>query len=393
MANPKILSYTERGIKLENVNEGVPINIFVKDGIPLAIKIDQDTQYIKYKIKIEFLKKDEDFVKKEVLKNKEVFSLFNTMKKSMFSSDTIVYCFYKDGKIFVYDCMTNTNFFPFCDIVKIAYDKRYNYSVYDKDEVGFIPMKPILSGYKSSKEILNFFDKYLKEHKDIKVSDLFIMPAFPDFSSTTYKFLDEDLKNSSLSEEKEFDIDEILKEMGVDSLPDDIEILETVETDPPLTDATKYEGLGIDKDTEYTLSYIRKYIDDNKILINNIEETLIMTVASLWTIWSKRENMDQVFNKMIMLYGSVTAAGTTIRRFPFDTFSRIFFELWIEKEKDVIDKLTIAQRSAFSVHLLNKILIDEYLFYVEAFHTAYGNRFGSTWIKMDLPIHTVKTVK
>lgn len=385
MANPKILSYIERGIKLENVNEGVPINIFVKNGIPLAIKIDQDTQYIKYKIKIEFLKKDEDFVKKEVLKNKEVFSLFNNMKKYMFSSDTIVYCFYKEGKVFVYDCMTNTNFFPFCDIIKIAYDKRYHYAECSKDNIGFIPMKPILSGYKTSKDVLDFFDKYLKENKEIKINDLFIMPEFPELSSTTYKFLDEEQKNSTLSEEKEFDIDEILKEMGMDNLPEEIDNLEIVETEQTTTNKP------LSKEVTYSLSYITQYIKDSKILINKEEEELIVPIAKLWTFWSNKNNMEEVFIKLLAIYGSITAAGTTIRRFPCDTLSRIFFSIWNEKEKAIIDNFTVAQKSAFSVHFMNKILRDEYLFYLEAFYATYGKRFGSSWMSSDLPTHTTKT--
>lgn len=385
MANPKILSYVERGIKIENINEGVPINVFIKDGIPLAIKIEQDTAYIKYKIKIEFLKKDEDSVKKEILKNRKIFSLFNTMKKLMFSSDTIVYCFYKEGKIFVYDCMSNTNFFPYCDIVKIAYDKRYNYSSCTKDEIGFIPMKPILSGYKSSKEVIDFFDKYLKEHTDVKVNDLFIMSEFPEFSSTTYKFADEELKTST-SSEGEFDIDEILKEMGMDNLPEIIEDLEVVEE----TSRIHSKDKTLEKEVEYSISYIEKYIEDNKLLINEAEKPLIIPIAKMWTKWSVRENMGEVFNRLIDIFGSITAAGTTIRRFPCDTLSRTFFSLWNEKEKAIIDSFTIAQKSAFSVHLLNKIMRDEYLFYLEAFHVAYGGKFGTTWIRADLPVHTVK---
>lgn len=381
MANPKIISYVDRGIKIENINEGVPINIFVKNGVPLAFKIEQDTAYLKYKIKVEFLKKDENLIKKEVLKNTEIFSLFNTMKKYMFSSDSIVYCFYKDGKVFIYDCMSNTNFFPYCDIVKIAYDKRYNYGSVKENEVGFIPMEPVLSGYKTSKEVLDFIDKYLKEHTELKTTDLFIMPAFPEFSSTTYTFLDETHKADLSAEEQDFDIEEIIKTLEEDGLEEINEGTKPENVIAPPSNYSKNSGT----DVEYTLSFINRYIESKNILINEVEKTLITPIAELWTAWSNIDMMDIVYRELIKTYINASSAGTNLRRFPFNTLTNIFYNIWMNEEKAYIATLSPTQKSSFSKDLITKILSDEYVYYLQAFYVSFGKNFNSTWMFSDLP--------
>jgi hypothetical protein len=377
MANPKIMSYSSRGVKIENITEGVPINIFVKDGIPLAIKIDQDTTYIKYKIKVEFLKKDEKIVKEDVLKNKQLFALFNSMKQYMFSSDTIVYCFYKNRKIYVYDCMSNTNYFPFCDIEKIAYNKKYSYGKTKGNEVGFIPMKPILSGYKSSKEVLEFIDKYLKEHEELKITDLFIMPAFPEFSSSTYKFLDEQHKNDLTPEEQDFDIEEIIKSLDSELVLEE----EKKEKFVPLIKLSSE----LDKETKYTISFIKSYIASNKISLNDIENTLISPTAELWTVWSNVEMMGIVYKKLINVFSNVVQAGVNLRKYPFEVLSKVFYDIFITEEKDFISKLSPTQKSAFTEKFLTKVLADEYTYFLNAFYSNYGKHFVPHWQLGDIP--------
>lgn len=377
MANPKIMSYSSRGVKIENITEGVPINIFVKDGIPLAIKIDQDTTYIKHKIKVEFSKKDEKIVKEDVLKNKQLFALFNSMKQYMFSSDTIVYCFYKNRKIYVYDCMSNTNYFPFCDIEKIAYNKKYSYGKTKGNEVGFIPMKPILSGYKSSKEVLEFIDKYLKEHEELKITDLFIMPAFPEFSSSTYKFLDEQHKNDLTPEEQDFDIEEIIKSLDSELVLEE----EKKEKFVPLIKLSSE----LDKETKYTISFIKSYIASNKISLNDIENTLISPTAELWTVWSNAEMMGIVYKKLINVFSNVVQAGVNLRKYPFEVLSKVFYDIFITEEKDFISKLSPTQKSAFTEKFLTKVLADEYTYFLNAFYSNYGKHFVPHWLLGDIP--------
>lgn len=377
MANPKIMSYSSRGVKIENITEGVPINIFVKDGIPLAIKIDQDTTYIKHKIKVEFSKKDEKIVKEDVLKNKQLFALFNSMKQYMFSSDTIVYCFYKNRKIYVYDCMSNTNYFPFCDIEKIAYNKKYSYGKTKGNEVGFIPMKPILSGYKSSKEVLEFIDKYLKEHEELKITDLFIMPAFPEFSSSTYKFLDEQHKNDLTPEEQDFDIEEIIKSLDSELVLEE----EKKEKFVPLIKLSSE----LDKETKYTISFIKSYIASNKISLNDIENTLISPTAELWTVWSNVEMMGIVYKKLINVFSNVVQAGVNLRKYPFEVLSKVFYDIFITEEKDFISKLSPTQKSAFTEKFLTKVLADEYTYFLNAFYSNYGKHFVPHWLLGDIP--------
>ena len=382
MADPKIFSYIERGIKIENVREGVPINVFVKKGIPLSFRIEQDTAYITKKIKIDHLNKDGELVRKEVTVNKNFTKLFNSMKKHMFSSDTIVYCFYHDGKLSIYDCMSNTNYFPFSDIERIAYDKMYHYG-----EDGFIPMKPILSGYKKTEEVIEFFEKFLKENTDVKASDLFIMPAFPEMSSTTYTFADEFNKAQFDIKEDELVLEEIIEELEAVPTSTNVNVslkpdgnVEVTTVDNIKTAVTTFGK----KEIEYTLSFILKYIEENQLFINEVERSILEYVAILWTTWSNRNKMPIVYSALFEEYKTIFFIAQKLRGAPYITLSKLFHTIWLKEETGIMTLMSEQQKNAFTVDFINRILKDEYVFYMQALHSAYSSTFGHNWILSDI---------
>ena len=313
MAEPKIISYKEKGIKLDNIKEGIPINIFQKKGVPFSIKVEQDSTYLVRKPKIEYYQKDQKFVREVILKDKQLWDLIGALKRSFMSTDNILYGFYIDGKAYFYHMFANTNFFTYSDMKKIRDFYKYG-------ERGFNLLESIFSGYEKPENVLSIISEYIKENH-LSVDDIFIIPEHQEISAPTYKYLDSIVESTDLDQKE----DEFVEEKKEEKLPElpvidfpkeeekTIENITEDEIEKLLNQLEEKKGIStcqneiidphlhsskdiklISKDFSYTLRNLRLFIKENDIKLTENEFNIIVPLAAMWTYWSNYEIMATV---------------------------------------------------------------------------------------------------
>ncbi len=407
MAVINILSYRERGIRLDSVNPGAPINIFEKKGIPVSFKIEMDTQYISRKPKVEFLIKDQAFINSNISKNKEIINLVNELKEKFFSTDSKIFCFFENGKLYMYDAYTNTNFFPYSDLKRITDE-------FDYASVGLNLMIPIFSGYKTSSEALDFVNSYIKSNSGKSLKDLFIMPMYPIFSSATYFFNDE-IKTDTL-EEKETELFE--EKVSVKAEVQDVPTLVEYEEDKldEVCDFLKNEykedekKAKAKKENDYLLNLINDIKEEEKskrkmkdiflpdfkrneykgtltniesclitfkVELNENEKRLVDVVAMLWHSWSNVGYMNVVQDFIEAEYGPVKGKlAKQIVEKPATSLSYVFLSIWELYEETLLEeKILKEDRDFFTSAFLYKTLQNEFYFYIQALSTKFRTEY------------------
>lgn len=376
MADTKIFSFYEREIKIENIHDEMAINIFLKKGLPSSVKINKDYKLSKSKNKVEFLKEHSEFFKAKVLKDLKFASLIKSLKKEMFSADAILYGFFNDLDFYIYDIFTNTNYFSFCDLEKICYEWGY-------ETIGLHLMKPILSGYKTKEEVITFLGNMMIENNN-KLSDYFIIPYYPEVSSTTYNFYDTPKVPSDSEEEIIFEEPEVIIEPeNVPSLDFVPEFIEEAENNYPTLEQMNFrlaqENDKIKNKSMFkknilpgslpafnnALEVIKDHIDWNKVVLNKDEYDLIEIIAFLWSMWGTSSTL-AIVNTHInnFLKRPESKNLTPLKSMPF-----VFYEIWTTKEADIINYCK--SKKAFTPTLLEKILDDEFYYLNQALETSF----------------------
>ena len=360
MAEPKIVSFLERGIRIENIREGIPVCIFERKGIPFSIKIEMDTIYLKKKPTIEYYIKDSDYVKNVILKDKKLIKLISELKESFFSTESAIYAFYDEGHILVYDVMTNTNFFPFCDLEKISVD--YNYI-----DSGFEVLKPVLSGYKKYDEVISFLGEYIKSKEGNKVGNLFTLPMYPELSSPTYFFYDEPPLKGYEAKNEEFEIITVAeKEKEKDTELPELPVVTAEE------EKKKYKTAIATPDFTKNLKNIRDYIEASNIHLEKMEYVALPHLALLWSYWCGYTNMNVISDYVEIVMKEDLLLRSQLLSETERALSKVFYRLWCDIEGDLLGKLNKNVRECINPDFIHKVLKLELVYYVEAYEAVYG---------------------
>lgn len=364
MANIKVVSYIDRGLKIEDIIKGVPVNIFPRIGFPLAANIEKDTKVLNKKIKIEFFNKDTTVIKSIVLKNKEFTNTIKELKENMFSTDSYIYFFCDKKKFYIYDIMSNTNYFPFCDIKKI---------VYDLNNFEFTFLRPIVSGNYSSEEILGFFNNYFKENTTKCLKDFFIMPAFPELDAPTYSFRDKIIKDIIKEESLFEEVVPIIIEKFED-LALEVITVPKIEYFPNFS--TFEDKTFNNPEYDAALENIETYIEESLLTLSFQEERVCSYICYFWSVWGTATLMGTVQQYIKNICGidfKKVLESVQISQ----SLACIFLTIWKEKEQEIMAEISKDIVAYLTEDLIMKVLKDEFEFYYQALTVNYYREYNS----------------